>query len=301
MIETSKTSLDVRRISVGANILAVKVMGAGPTVILEMGGAFGGIGPLWGGVDDELAKFCRVVVYDRAGLGHSDPINGLPSMAERAQDLAALLDALGIRERAVFVGWSLGGMIVENFAARYPDRVGGLLLIDPSQLDLLGKAGRAARASFSVGMRVMNRIQLRLARSGFFRTRYGRNLMRKVAGAQFGARMTPHYAELVIEAATHPPMHKAMILEASELLDLCRETDRLLAERGLPRVPSILLSATHRPGSLEKSGAAFHKRILELAPGMELRELPETGHLVAGEAPESIVQAVRDLLTRMGS
>jgi pimeloyl-ACP methyl ester carboxylesterase len=148
MTEIIASSSDMRRVSVGPLKLAAKVMGSGPMVILEMGGAFGGIGPLWGGVDEELAKFCRVVVYDRAGLGNSDRIHGFPSMAERVQNLAALLDALDIREPALFAGWSLGGMIVENFAARYPERVGGLLLIDPTPPDLLHQAGRLGQWGF---------------------------------------------------------------------------------------------------------------------------------------------------------
>jgi pimeloyl-ACP methyl ester carboxylesterase len=154
---------------------------------------------------------------------------------------------------------------------------------------------------FSVGMRIMNRIQLLLAEAGFFRTRYGHNLMRKFASGQFGPHMPSQYAKLVIDAATRPQMHSAMILETSKVLEACRETDRLLTERGLPRVPSMLLAATHRPGFLETNGSVFHKRILELAPGIVLREIPETGHLVAGEAPASIVQAVRDLLAQMAA
>ena len=93
-----------------------------------------------------------------------------------------------------------------------------------------------------------------------------------------------------------------MILETDRLLEACGETHRLLAERSLPRVPSILLAATHRPGNSEKMrpGKLF-ARILELAPGAEMRELPETGHMVPLETPDSVIQAVRDLLARMAT
>lgn len=292
---------DVRHVSVRGRRLAVQVRGTGPPVVLEMGGGFGGIGPYWC-VDGELARFCRVLVYDRAGLGGSDRIRGYPTMGERAQDLATLLDALDIREPALFAGWSLGGLIVQHFAAQYPERVGGLLLIDPTPPDMYDNAGPLARWALSAIIRSMNRIQLLLARTGFFRTRPGRNLLGKLAGAQWGPHMPPEYAELVVEAMAQPALHRALILETGRLLEACRDTHRLLTERGLPRVPSILLAATHRPRAPERMQASkMYKRLLELAPGVEMRELPETGHLIPPEAPDSVIQAVRDLLARMAA
>ena len=289
---------DVRRVSVRGRQLAVQIRGAGPAVVMEMGGGFGGIGPLWC-VDGDLASFCRVLVYDRAGLGGSDRIQGHPTMGERAEDLAALLDALDIREPALFVGWSLGGLIVQNFATRYPERVGGLLLIDPTPPDTLEHVGPLGRWAFSAAIGSINRIQLLLALAGFFRTRPGRKLLRRLAGAQWGPHMPSAYAERIVEAMAQPSMYRALILETGKLLDACRETLQLIVERGLPRVPSILLAATHRPRAPEKMRTALHKRLLELMPGVEFRELPETGHLIPPEAPESVMQAVRDLLARM--
>jgi len=245
------TAPDVRHVSVRGRQLAVQIRGAGATVVMEMGGGFGGIGPYWF-VDDELAKFCRVLVYDRAGLGGSEGLQGYPTMAERAQDLAALLDALDIREPALFVGWSLGGLIVQNFAARYPERVGAMLLIDPTPPDTLENLGPLARWAFSVAIGSMNRFLLLLARAGVLKTQPGRNLMRKIASVQFGPHIPPKYAELVVEALVQPSAHRAMILETGRLLDACQETRRQITERGLPRIPTVLLAATHRANNSEK-------------------------------------------------
>ena len=293
------TAPDVRHVSVRGRQLAVQIRGAGATVVMEMGGGFGGIGPYWF-VDDELAKFCRVLVYDRAGLGGSEGLQGYPTMAERAQDLAALLDALDIREPALFVGWSLGGLIAQNFAARYPERVGAMLLIDPTPPDTLENLGPLARWAFSVAIGSMNRFLLLLARAGVLKTQPGRNLMRKIASVQFGPHIPPKYAELVVEALVQPSAHRAMILETGRLLDACQETRRQITERGLPRIPTVLLAATHRANNSEKmrSGNLF-KWLLDRMPGAEMRELPETGHFIPPEAPDSVIQAVRDLLARI--
>jgi pimeloyl-ACP methyl ester carboxylesterase len=301
MTGVTQAAPDVRHVSVRGRRLAVQIRGTGPTVVMEMGGGLGGIGPYWC-VDGELARFCRVLVYDRAGLGGSDRIQGQPTMRARAEDLAALLDALDIRERALFVGWSLGGLIVQNFAARFPERVGGLLLIDPTPPDMLEHVGPLGRWAFSAAFRSFSRIQLVLALAGVFRTLRGRNLMRKLAARQWGPHMTSNYGELMLEAAVQPSMYRALILEASGLPDACRETTGLIAEHGLPRVPAIVLTATHRPGASKKMQAGkIHERLLEMMPGAEQRVLPETGHLVPAEDPDSVIRAVRDLLARMAA
>jgi len=105
---------------------------------------------------------------------------------------------------------------------------------------------------------------------------------------------------LVVEALVQPSAHRAMILETGRLLDACQETRRQITERGLPRIPTVLLAATHRANNSEKmrSGNLF-KWLLDRMPGAEMRELPETGHFIPPEAPDSVIQAVRDLLARI--
>jgi pimeloyl-ACP methyl ester carboxylesterase len=296
------SATEVRHVDVRGRRLAVQVRGSGPTVVLEMGGGFGGIGPYWHGVDEELTRFCRVVVYDRAGLGGSERIEEYPTMGERAQDLAALLDALEIREPALIAGWSLGGLIVQNFAVRYPERVGGLLLIDPTPPDFLERTGSLGRWGFSAAFGFINRMQLFLARAGLYRTQFGRYALRRLAAPQWGPRMPHEYAERILDALAQPSSHRALILETARLLEACAETNRWITERGLPSVPFMVLAATHRAGNAEKMRPRkLFARILEAAPAAELRELPGIGHMVPPEAPDSVIQAVRELLARMST
>lgn len=299
MPESDIARRGIQQVDVRGRHLAVQIRGSGPTVVMEMGGGFGGIGPYWC-VDGELAKFCRVLVYDRAGLGDSARIHGYPTMIERAQDLAALLDALDIRDPALFVGWSLGGLIVENFSALYPERVGGLLLIDPTPPDLFGHFGPLRRWAFSAAFGISNRILLLLAVTGVLRTRLGKKLVGRLGSVHGGPHLPAEYRELMLQALAEPPLYRAMILETGRMLDACRETNRLIADHGLPRVPSIVLAATHRPGMPETVRTSnIHKHLLDRMPGAEMRELPETGHLIPAEAPDSVIRAVRDLLAQM--
>lgn len=71
----------------------------------------------------------RCVVYDCRGQGRSSKLDEVYTTQDHADDLRALLDALGIG-RALFVGLSNGGAALLHFAADHPDRVRGLALAD---------------------------------------------------------------------------------------------------------------------------------------------------------------------------
>lgn len=76
-----------------------------------------------------LARHYYVVQYDCRGQGQSDHPDGLYTMALHADDLAALLDALG-GARAHIAGISYGGEVAQAFALSYPDKVRSLILAD---------------------------------------------------------------------------------------------------------------------------------------------------------------------------
>src|SRR5215472_9508932 len=82
--------------------LAVEVKGAGPTVVLDGGGAGYGVFGWWGEFDQALAKFATVVTYDRLGCGYSDgSLEGDVPLTEHAHNLAALLDRLPVEQPVV--------------------------------------------------------------------------------------------------------------------------------------------------------------------------------------------------------
>jgi len=74
-----------------------------------------------------LSQKYRVVAFDNRGTGQSDKPDLPYTMEMMAGDVAGLLDALGI-DAAHICGHSMGGMIAQNFALRYPERVISLVL-----------------------------------------------------------------------------------------------------------------------------------------------------------------------------
>lgn len=104
-----------------------------PTVILEQG--MGSFSSNWFWVQSELAADTRVVAYDRAGLGWSDPLPGGQDAYESATDLHQALEKSGITGPYVVAGHSYGGLVVRAFTDLYPEEVAGMVLVDASHPD----------------------------------------------------------------------------------------------------------------------------------------------------------------------
>ncbi len=79
---------------------------------------------------ERLGSFSRLILFDKRGTGLSDrvPINELPTLEQRMEDVHAVMDAVG-SERAVLIGVSEGGPMCSLFAATYPERTAGLVMI----------------------------------------------------------------------------------------------------------------------------------------------------------------------------
>ena len=76
---------------------------------------------------DGLSTFCRVLHFDKAGVGLSDPVPKVRSLEDRATEIEAVMDAAGF-DSAVLMGISEGGPAAILFAATRPDRVKSLVL-----------------------------------------------------------------------------------------------------------------------------------------------------------------------------
>ncbi|MFT2751857.1 alpha/beta fold hydrolase [Clavibacter sp. Sh2088] len=134
-------------------------------VVLEAG--LGGSGLTWGLVHGILARTHRVVAYDRAGLGSSDPDPAPRDLDRLADDMEAVIAAFPHR-RLVLVGHSWGGPVVRVVAARRIARglpTAGVVLVDPSDERARTYAARAVRIAF----RAQAALLVPLARLGLLR------------------------------------------------------------------------------------------------------------------------------------
>ena len=121
--------LDGRRI----HLLVMGKETGRPTILLEAGIA--SFSSNWAWVQSELAATTRVVAYDRAGLGWSDPASEPQDAQQSAADLHAALQRAGISGPYVVAGHSYGGLVVRAFTDLYPHEVVGMVLVDASHPD----------------------------------------------------------------------------------------------------------------------------------------------------------------------
>lgn len=118
-----------RLVDVGGHRLHLSCTGSGsPTVVLEPGA--GGMSSHLGWIAPRVGRDTRVCVHDRAGRGWSDPADTAQDASQIAADLHVLLERGGVPGPYVLGGHSFGGLYVLTFAARFPDEVSGLVLID---------------------------------------------------------------------------------------------------------------------------------------------------------------------------
>jgi pimeloyl-ACP methyl ester carboxylesterase len=113
--------------------IAYAERGNGPPDILLAPGIFSHLHitsnlPATAGTMEGLARFARVVTFDKRGQGLSDPALRAPTLEERTRDIEAVMDAAGL-ERAVLLGVSEGGPMCLSFAHANPDRVQGLVIL----------------------------------------------------------------------------------------------------------------------------------------------------------------------------
>ncbi|HYY79238.1 MAG TPA: adenylate/guanylate cyclase domain-containing protein [Actinomycetes bacterium] len=126
---------DTRYARLGRDRIAYQVLGQGPPDLVVAAGSFSHVDIDW---EDPalalnfrtLASFCRLIRFDRLGAGASDPLplDALPPWENYAEELDAVLDAVGSEQAALMAFWDAGPMAL-LFAATRPERVSALVLV----------------------------------------------------------------------------------------------------------------------------------------------------------------------------
>jgi pimeloyl-ACP methyl ester carboxylesterase len=123
--------------------IAYRVLGTGPVDVVEVPPLIAHLEATWdepsfAAFVERVARFARLIVFDKRGTGLSDRIapGAEPGFERRAEDVRAVIDAAGT-ERAALIGIADGGLVAMAFAATYPERTSALVLF------CTGPGGRA--------------------------------------------------------------------------------------------------------------------------------------------------------------
>lgn len=227
---------------------------------------------VWEPAVEALGERYRLLYYDKRGHGLSDARPAPSTIDDHVNDLAALLDHLGI-PRAIVCGLSVGGMIAMGLAARRPEMVGALVLADTGHL--IGTDDRWNQRIETIqgdGMEAIVDGVLEVWFTDSFRrqrsaeTALWRNMLLR----------TPVEGYLGTCAAV-------------------RDADLTGPARGLT-VPALCLCGA-RDASTPPS---LMRELNDLIPDSRFQEIPDAAHLPTVEAPEVVQGLIEDYLQELG-
>ncbi len=122
------------QVDIGGRSLLLRCRGTGgPTVVLEAGLA--GDLSTWDSVLSSVSSRTRTCAYDRANIGASDAAPTPRTTTDMVDDLEHLLAAADEPPPYLLVGFSFGGLVVQQFAATHPDDVAGVVLVESNHPD----------------------------------------------------------------------------------------------------------------------------------------------------------------------
>jgi pimeloyl-ACP methyl ester carboxylesterase len=257
------------------------VVGEGPLDLLWIAGFVSNVElaweePLLARYFNRLARFSRLILFDKRGTGLSDrvPRSELPSLEERMDDVLAVLEAAG-SERAAVMGHSEGGNLAVLYAATHPDRV-----------DALVTSGIFAKRRWSPDYPWAETPEQRERYIADLETRWGSDSdIERIAPS---AARDPAFAKRL---ATYF-RQSASPGDAAALLRMNTEID-IRAVLPTISVPTLVL---HRTGDLD-SNIEEGRWIASQIPGATLVELPGNDHLPWVGDQDSVLDEVERFLT----
>ncbi|MHC4399831.1 MAG: alpha/beta fold hydrolase [Planctomycetota bacterium] len=265
----------MKRVPIEGIELATVDRGAGLPLVLVHG--FPLDHAMWDAQIEELSGYCRVIAPDLRGFGRSGVTEGKVTMGRFADDVDALLNALGIDEPVVFCGLSMGGYVAWQFWHKYPSRTRGLVLCDT-------RAGADTPAAAAGRLKTAGEVM----RDGL---------------------------DALAESMLPKLLAPTTLAENAELVESLRRvmlaTDRrgaAAAARGMaerpdftPRLPEIASPALVLVGELDAISTPGEMRsVAEAIPGARYVEIPAAGHMAPLENPAPVNAAIRAFLASLG-
>jgi pimeloyl-ACP methyl ester carboxylesterase len=260
--------------------IAYQIVGDGPLdLVLVPGGLshldFGWADPGYAHFLRRLASFSRLIVFDKRGMGMSDPVASPATLEERMEDIRVVMDAAGSERAAVF-GYSEGGPASLMFAATYPERARAVVVYGTFGVT---RAGGDSKLMASLPPRAwFDGMEVALEHWG-----EGRSLGLLAPDLE----LTPQRLErwgAFERAATSPGGMRAVMasivhLDISDILSIVQ-------------APTLVV---HRTGDfLPVDGARF---MAELIPDARFVELPGGDHIPALGDSGAILDLVQEFLT----
>ncbi|HKY16547.1 MAG TPA: adenylate/guanylate cyclase domain-containing protein [Microthrixaceae bacterium] len=253
---------ETRYVAVGDADVAYRVIGQGPLDVLHFYGVGTQIDSLWDHPSvarflEGLAKFSRIIVFDRRGMGASDrlPRDAMPTWEEWTHDIIAVLDEVGSDRVAIVAGLD-AGPIAMLFAAMHPERVEALVMSNTTARYLVDDDYPIGASSATLDF-VIESVRTRWGTTDFMRVQQPADAD-DVEALNRSARR--------LRASATPSTAAAQLRYMLESLDV---------RAALPaiRAPTLVLHTSHNPFIPAEHG----RHLAEHIEGASYREVPGHG------------------------
>ncbi len=292
-------------VDVGGHRLHLWKRGEGSPVVLFDAGSGGTVFD-WGLVAGEVSETTTTVVYDRAGMGWSDPGPEPRNTEHMIAELWTALEIAGIEGPYILVGHSFGGINMRAFYHAHPEQVVGMVLVDSAHEEQLER--------FSSEIREMGKANQRVMRLYGVAARLG--IVRGTA--------------LFMGTALLPPTHHALpeqdqkallnlVLKPQSFETIRKETHA--AEKRMANLQEGHGSLGSLPLTVISAGKGFSAE--QFPPGFPLDEMrktwnemqaelaalstqathriaEESSHYIQLEQPDLVIEAIREMVFQVG-
>jgi pimeloyl-ACP methyl ester carboxylesterase len=278
---------DSRFVDINGVTVHYKEMGQGEPVFILLHG-FGASTYSWQEVIEPLSKSGRVIAYDRPGFGlTSRPMPGdwtgtnPYGVQGNVEMLDNLMNQLGV-EKAVLVGNSAGGSVAAAFAIEHPDRVQGLVLVDPA----IGNGNRERIPSWLSPL--MATPQMR---------HIGQLLVRSIAGktGDETIRLAWHDPSLIdqqVYDGYRKPLKANNWDKALYEFTIAQKSDDLQSRLGELKVPILVMTGDDDRIIPTANTIQLANKI----PGADLEVFNQCGHVPQEECPEQFMSGIKTFL-----
>lgn len=260
-------------VDIGSNKFHVVHEGTGTPLVFLHGFPLSHV--MWKHQQAEFKTTHQVVVPDLRGFGKSVTSTDITSLEEHADDLVQILDQMNITEPVILCGLSMGGYVAFRFAAKYPERLRGLILCDTKAVPDTPEAA-----------------QNRLALADRVLTEGPRVIVEAMLPKLFAAEMKESQPSVIDEVRDGILSSSSRTIAAAQRAMAVRPDSSPLLSR--ITVPTLVVVGEHDaispPAEMQQLAAAI--------PGADFVVIPQASHMSPLEQPAAVNAAIREFLQK---